>query len=107
MIQARQHGYRMQQCFRTRYQHPLLRRHPVLVPAGLLTISVVLCITSLFGSTLFSVLALLGIPVASMCLLFALVAGISGILTGIISLIEHFDCSRLHARMFPQIKEGT
>jgi hypothetical protein len=107
MIQTSQHGHRVQQCFRTRYQHPLLRRHPVLVPAVLLTISVVLCITSLFGSTLFSVLALLGIPVASMCLLFALVAGISGILTGIISLIEHFDCPRLHAKMFPQIKEGT
>jgi len=107
MIQPPQHGHRVQQRFRTPYQHPLLRRHPVLVPAVLLTFSVVLCITSFFGSTLFSVLALLGIPVESMCLLFAFVAGISGIITGIISLIEHFDCSHLHAKMFPQLKEGT
>jgi hypothetical protein len=107
MIQTPRHGYRVQQCLQTHYQDPLLRRHPVLVPATLLTISAALCITSFIGNTLFPVLALLGIPVESMCLLFALVAGISGILTGIISLIEHFDRSRLRTKMFPQIKEGT
>ncbi len=107
MIQLPQSGHRVQQYSRTPCRNQLLQRHPVLVPATLLAFSVALCITSFFGSSLFPVLALLGIPVKSMCLLFALVSGISGILTSIISLIEHIERSRLRAKMFPQMKEGT
>ncbi len=85
----------------------LLQRHPVLVPVTFLSGAVVLGIASFFANMLFPVLTLLGIPTGSICLLFALVSGIAGILTGITGLIERIDRFRLPAEMFPQPKEGT
>lgn len=86
---------------------PLLQRHPVVTPLLLLGSSIALCIASLFATSLFPVLAILGLPVALMCLLFALVLGIAGILAGIISIIERLDRSYARSGMFPQAKEGT
>ncbi len=95
-----------QQHFLTPGRDSVLQQHPVLVPVTLLGISVALCIASFFASALFPVLVLHGIPAGSMCLLFAFVSGIAGILTSIIGLIERIDRARLHPGMFPQPKEG-
>lgn len=107
MIQGRYYPSSCQQRFLTPRRDPLLQRHPVLVPVMLLSGAVVLGIASLFANILFPVLALLGIPVGSICLLFAPVAGIAGILTSITGLIERIDRPRLPAEVFPQPKEGT
>ncbi len=106
MIQLPQSGHRVPLYLRMPYRNHLYQRHPVLVPAVLLAISVVLFITSFFGISLFPILAFLGIPIDSICLLLAFVSGISGVLTAIISLIERFDHSRLPTDMFSQMKEG-
>ncbi len=88
-------------------RNALLQRHPVLVPALLLSGSVGLYIVSSFATALFPLLTFIGASPGLTCLLFALVLGIAGILTTIIDLIERFDRSRLHAEMFPKPKEGT
>jgi hypothetical protein len=106
MIQLPQGSHRVPLYFRIAYRDPLYQRHPVLVPAALLAISVLFFITSFFGISLFPILAFSGIPIDSICLLFAFVSGISGVLTSIISLIERFDHSRLPTDMFSQMKEG-
>ncbi|GAC1378453.1 MAG: hypothetical protein NVS4B7_11170 [Ktedonobacteraceae bacterium] len=86
----------------------LLRRHPVLIPVILMLSAVGLCIASFFADILFPVLALIGVPSALVCLSFALVLGVSGILTGIISIIEGIDRYRLRhswqTAMFPKLK---
>jgi hypothetical protein len=107
MIQGQCNLSSGRQRFLTPRRDPLLQRHPVLIPIALLSGAVVLCIASFFASTLFPVMTLLRIPTGSLCLLFAFVSGISGILTSIIGLIERVDRPRLHAEMFPQPKEGT
>ena len=86
---------------------PLLQRHPVVAPLLLLGSSIALCIASFFANVLFPVLAILGLPAALMCLLFALVLGIAGILASIVSIIERLDRSYTRSGMFPQAKEGT
>lgn len=107
MIQGQYYPSSCQQRFLTPRRDPLLQRHPVLVPVTFLSGAVVLGIASFFANILFPVLTLLGIPTGSICLLFALVSGIVGILTSITGLIERIDRFRLPAEMFPQPKEGT
>ncbi|MBA2680722.1 MAG: hypothetical protein H0U76_20295 [Ktedonobacteraceae bacterium] len=69
----------------------LLRQHPILLPVVLIGSATGLCMSSFFADTLFPVLAFLGVAPALVCLSVALVLGIVGILTGIISLIERFE----------------
>ena len=107
MIQGHYDPSSCRQRFLTPRRDPLLQRHPVLVPVTFLSGAVVLGIASFFANMLFPVLTLLGIPTGSLCLLFALVSGIAGILTSITGLIERIDRRSLPAEMFPQPKEGT
>ncbi len=86
----------------------LLEQHPVLTPMLLLGGAVGLFIASFSVGRLFPALALIGIPATHVCLLAALVLGISGILGSIIYLIERMDSyfsRRLQAGMFAQPKE--
>jgi hypothetical protein len=88
----------------------LLQQHPVLTLAFLLAGSVGLFIASFSADKLFPALAVIGLPTASLCLLVALVLGISGILASIIYLIEKVDCylsKRLQAGVFAQSKEHS
>lgn len=101
MIQGQYDPPTGKQCFLTPRRDPLLQRHPVLVPVMLLCGSVVLYLASFFADALFPVFTFFGIPAGSICLLFALVTGISGILTSIIGLIERVDRSSLHTHVFP------
>ena len=107
MIQGHYDPSSCRQRFLTPRRGPLLQRHPVLVPVTLLSGAVALGIASFFANMLFPVLTLLGIPTGSICLLFALVSAITGILTSITGLIERIDRLRLPTEMFPQPKEGT
>ncbi len=86
----------------------LLQQHPLLTLVLLLGGSVELFIVSFSANTLFPALALIGVPTARVCLLVALVLGISGILVSIIYLIERMDSyfsQHLQAGMFAQPKE--
>ena len=89
---GRQHTGRLQ-------RHVLLRRHPVLVPVTLSGCALVLCVVSFYANSLFPLLAWIGIPSQLLCLLLALVLGISGILTSIVGLIERMDrpCAQVHS----------
>jgi VIT1/CCC1 family predicted Fe2+/Mn2+ transporter len=107
MIPGQSDRLSARQRFLTPQREPLLQRHPVLVPVTLLSGSVALCIVSFFAPALFPLLAFFAIPSSLLCLSFALVLGICGTLTGIISIIERYDRSRFHTQMFPQAKEGT
>lgn len=107
MIQGQYNPHPGQQRLLVPQRNRLLQRHPVLVPVLLLSSSLGLGILSLFAGSVFPVLALLGISPGLACLVFALVLGLAGILTGIIGLIERFDRSRLPNKMFPKPKEGT
>ena len=89
---------------------PLLERHPVLAPVLLLASSVALFIVSFSADSLFPVLAFVGVHPALLCLLMAMVSGISGMLAGIIYIIERIDSyclQRLQAGVFPQPKEHS
>ncbi len=93
-----------------RHRSRLLQQHPVLTPVLLLAGAVGLFIVSFSADRLFPTLALLGIPATPLCLLLALVLGISGILVSIIYLIERLDrhaSQRLHAGVFAQSKEHS
>jgi hypothetical protein len=69
----------------------LLQRHPVLTPVILLSVSTVLGIASFFADNVFPVVVLLGIPSDLLYLSIALALGISGVLAGIIGIIECLD----------------
>ncbi len=82
---------------------PLLQRHPVLTSVVLLSSSLLFGVTSVFADTVFSIRALVGIPVGTLillCVLFALVLGIVGVLVGIINILEQLD------RCFPTTRES-
>ena len=83
----------------------LRHRYPVLLPLVLLVGSVGLGIASIFASTLFPVLAFIGAPIGSLCLAFACVLGIVGLLTGIIGILESIDRHFLKAATILQPKE--
>ena len=89
---------------------PWLERHPVLAPVLLLGSAAALFIASFSVDTLFPVLALIGVHPALLCLLLAMVLGISGMLAGIIYIIERIDSyclQHLQAGVFPQPKEHS
>ncbi len=69
----------------------LLRQHPILLPVVLIGSAIGLCMSSFFADTLFPLLAFFGTSPTLVSLSVALVLGIAGILTGIISLIERFE----------------
>src|SRR5258708_12966473 len=107
MIQGQYYPFSCQRRFLTPRRDLLLQRHPVLVPVTFLSGAVVLGIASFFANMLFPVLTLLGIPTGSICLLFALVSGIAGILTCITVLIQPLDPFLLPPQIFPQPNNGT
>lgn len=84
---------------------PLLQRHPVLMPFLLLGGAALLGIASMQVDDVFPALAFIGVPSTPLCLLLALVLATSGVLVGIISIIEHVDQSCIPDAMFPQSKE--
>ena|SRR5215469_9192125 len=89
---------------------PLLERHPVLAPVLLLGSSVALVIASFSVDALFPLLASIGVHPALLCLLMAMVLGISGMLAGIVYIIERIDSyclQHLRAGVFPQPKEHS
>ena len=88
-------------------RHVLLRRHPVLVPVTLLGSALVLCLVSFYANTLFPLLTWVGIPSQLLCLLLALVLGISGILTSIVGLIERVDRSHTQVHNVSDYKGGN
>jgi hypothetical protein len=88
-------------------RHILLRRHPVLVPVALSGCALALCVMSFYANSLFPLLALVGIPSQLLCLLLALVLGISGILTSIVGLIERMDHSHTQVHNVSDYKGGN
>ena len=88
-------------------RHVLLRRHPVLVPVILSGCALLLCAASFYTANLFPLLTLLGIPTQLLCLLLALVLGISGILTSIVGLIERMDRPRRKVQNVSEYKGGN
>jgi hypothetical protein len=88
-------------------RHVLLRRHPVLVPVTLLGSALVLCLVSIYANSLFPLLTWVGIPSQLLCLLLALVLGISGILTSIVGLIERMDRSHTQVHNVSEYKGGN
>jgi hypothetical protein len=97
---GRQHKGRLQ-------RHILLRRHPVLVPVALSGCALALCFVSFNANNLFPLLALIGVPSQLLCLLLALVLGISGILTSIVGLIERMDPSPAQVHNVSDYKGGN
>jgi anaerobic C4-dicarboxylate transporter len=93
-----------QQRFLRSQRKRLLQQHPVLIPVILITGSVTLYVASFFADNLFPLLALIGVPTGLLCLSIALVAGVSGILASIISIIEGIDRRRLRTATFPKPK---
>ncbi len=88
-------------------RHRLLQRHPVLFPVLLFTGSLVLGCASFFSIDLFPLLTLLGVSTQPLYFSIAYILGVSGILAGIIGIIEHFDRFKLQMAMFPQPKEQS
>jgi hypothetical protein len=88
-----------------RDQHPLLKRHPVLLPLLLLLGACLAGIASFSTGNVFPLLTLIGLPSNVLCLSIALVLGISGILVGIIGIIECIDRRSIQATLFSKAKE--
>ncbi len=105
MIQGQAGPSGQQQSFLATHRSNLLRQHPVLLPLVLLGSSIGLFILSPFSDAFFPILALIGTPASMLCVILALVLGVSGLLTSIISIIEGVDRRRLKAAMFPKTKE--
>ena len=82
-------------------------RHRTIISLVLLGAALVLGATSFFTDSLFPLLSLLGIPSAQLCLTFAFVLGISGVVTSIIGMIERIDRSWSQAAMFQRSKEHS
>ena len=80
----------------------LLHYYPVRLPAILIFGAVIFCIASFYASTLFPLLALLGVPTTLLCLSVALVLGVSGIVASIISILESIE--RLRTITVPKPK---
>ncbi len=95
-----QQGYSLQQ-----KRNPLLEQHPVLVSLFLVSSAIFLLIASFFVGSLFPMFTIIGTSVTLLYLLLAGVLGISGVLTSIISVIEHFDHPRTSTALFLRTKE--
>lgn len=74
-----------------------------MVPLSLISSALILMIVSSFASRFFPTFLFIGISATLLCLLLAAVLGICGTVTGIVGLMELFDCSRTSA--FLQTKE--
>jgi hypothetical protein len=103
MIQG-QFGRSGQQHKQVTQANHLLRQHPILIPVLLLSVALGLCFASFYADSLFPLLALVGAPTSLLCLSLAFVLGVSGVLAGIISIIEGIDRYRLHTATFPKPK---
>jgi len=82
----------------------------VLAPVLFLGSAAALFIASFPADSLFPVLTFIGVHPAFLCLLLAVVLGISGMLAGIVYIIERIDSYCLHclqAGVFPQPKEHS
>lgn len=90
-----------------RQAHPLLERHPVLLPVLLLAGAVLFSFISSFADGLFPLLALLGMPTTLLCLLIAFVLGTCGVLTLIIGTIEYIERSSVRVASIPRSKEHS
>lgn len=103
----RQYNVHSQQRHTDHWQrrHPLLQRHPVLVPFILISSSLLFAIASYYADNLFPIFAFIGASSVMPCLLLACVLGTCGILTSIINIIEHVDQRRAFAVVSPEIKE--
>lgn len=82
-------------------------RHRAFIAFFLLSGALAFSIASFFTDSLFSVLNLLGIPSAQLCLTLAFVLGISGIVTSIVVMIERIDRFWSQAAMFQKSKEHS
>ncbi len=107
MIQGQYEPSGQQQSFLTSQRSHLLRKYPVLLPLVLLSGSIGLFVLSTFADAYLPILALVGAPASLLCVILALVLGVSGLLASIISIIESVDRHRLKAAMFPKIKEQS
>jgi hypothetical protein len=105
MIQSQYEASSRKRSLWIRDQKYLLKRHPVLLPLLLVLGACLASIGSFSAENVFPLLTLLGMPSNVLCLSMALVLGISGVLTSIISLLEHIDRRSVHAAMFPEAKE--
>jgi hypothetical protein len=103
----RQYNVHSQRSYTHHWQrrHPLLQRHPVLVPSILIGSSLAFAIASYYADSLFPIFALIGASPVMPCLLLACVSGTCGILAGIINIIEHVEQRRAFAIVSPEIKE--
>ncbi len=107
MIQSQLQPFRQRRHISLQGRSPLLQRHSVLLPMLLLSSSIILGIASFSAESLFPILALIGVPVALMCLSITFVLGIAGILASIIGILESIDRYGLRAAMFPKPKEHS
>lgn len=88
-------------------RHPLIQRHPVLVPLLLFASSIVLASLSFFTDNLFPVLTLIGFPSALVCYLLAAVLGLCGVIvsiTGLLELCKTWDHRCIQLALAPQSK---
>ena len=85
----------------------LLQRHPVLLPLFLLGCASIAGITSLSSESVFPLFNLLGISALFPYLSLTIILGITGIVTGIIGVLEWADRYHLKSAMFPQSKEQS
>jgi hypothetical protein len=89
------------------------QRHPVLLPLFLLACASILGAVSITGTassstdSLFPLFTFMGIPAILPYLSLAAILGISGILTGIIGILEWLDRYDLQRALFPQSKEQS
>ncbi len=105
MIQNQYESCSRKRSIWVRDREHLLKRHPVLVPVILLLGAYLASIASFSAENIFPLLTLIGTPSNVLCLLIALVLGISGVLVSIISILECIDRRSVHAAMFPEAKE--
>ena len=103
----RQYNVRSQRSYTHHWhkRHPLLQRHPVLVPSILIGSSLLFALASYYADGLFPIFAFMGASPVMPCLLLACVSGTCGILTGIVNIIEHVEQRRAFALVSPEIKE--
>ncbi|HTI13399.1 MAG TPA: hypothetical protein VL461_02365 [Dictyobacter sp.] len=69
----------------------LFRRHPILISIFLLASAGSFVVVSFHADALFPILSLLNMPTTLICRLAAIVLGICGTLTSIISVLERID----------------
>lgn len=74
-------------------RNPILQRHPILTPLILVGGSLLLGAAALYSDDLFPWLSFFGVTTFPVYLSIALVSGLAGFVTAIISLVEYLDHS--------------